>query len=401
MRAAGGAALLGTALRATAASPVALSVVLFGAASAAMTLGNKFALEQLRDPVTRSGLPSSLVAVQVLGTLALLCGPFRSRVDFDRLNAGTVRRWLPIVTLFAGMLYSSARTFVYVHVSFVLVVRNLCIVATTILEHIVRGTRITTRMLLAEASIITGVAIYGYSGHQYLKDFWAGMFWCGMNILCQASYGVVVKTRMEEDAEVREMSKYTMALLNNLLALPYFIAVAAGSGEASHYVDTLPHVPTMGWAAIAVTTVAGFGLSTTGFGLQKSFSASAFLVVVNMLKVVNIILGILLLGDRIRGVGSIAGCIIALGGGAWYSWETQPAQHAGKETLPPPPTPPGAGPASAPASCATARRPTDYPVDHASSRPDCERDREVPPGSTTPRASAAGNRSPPRTSSPT
>ena len=98
--------------------------------SVGMMIGNKMAMDYLRDPVTEKALPSTLVVIQVLGTLLLLF-VFREKIDHDKLTKETAVSWAPIVTLFAGMVYTSAKTFQYVHVSFVIIVRNVGAIITT------------------------------------------------------------------------------------------------------------------------------------------------------------------------------------------------------------------------------------------------------------------------------
>eukprot|EP01065_Artemidia_motanka_P012422 TRINITY_DN16836_c0_g1_i1.p1 TRINITY_DN16836_c0_g1~~TRINITY_DN16836_c0_g1_i1.p1 ORF type:complete len:444 (+),score=93.13 TRINITY_DN16836_c0_g1_i1:59-1333(+) len=352
-----GALLAVFAVYAVGSSPLASAIVQFALASAGMTVGNKLALESLRDPVTASGLPSTLVGVQVVGTLVLLAGVCRSEVDFGVLNKQVLKLWFPLVSLFAGMLYTSAKTFVYANVTFVLVIRNLSIIATTLLDHCTRGTVVTCRTLAAEALIVCGVVLYGWEGKSYFKDFWRGLVWCLLNMTCQTCYTVLLKHKMESEEQVKDMSKYTMSFLNNLLSLPYFVGVAVLSGESRHYATTFPAVTSLGWCIVVGTVGAGMVISTAGFGLQKLVSATTFLVTVNMVKVLNICLGFLFLKDRLPGVVSTAGCVIALAGGGWYSWEMVREQRA-KAALKAgaqPPTP-GLTPASDPTTARSGPR---------------------------------------------
>eukprot|EP01059_Diplonema_ambulator_P035693 TRINITY_DN8513_c0_g1_i1.p3 TRINITY_DN8513_c0_g1~~TRINITY_DN8513_c0_g1_i1.p3 ORF type:complete len:154 (+),score=55.94 TRINITY_DN8513_c0_g1_i1:674-1135(+) len=113
-----------------------------------------------------------------------------------------------------------------------------------------------------------------------------------------------------------------MSLFNNLLCLPYLVVVACVSGEPWYYSEILPAVPMSGWVVILVTCVIGFMISTSGFGLQKLVSATTFLVINNMTKILNIILGIVFLNDNLPGGISVLGCFISLGGGFWYSYQT-------------------------------------------------------------------------------
>eukprot|EP00756_Hemistasia_phaeocysticola_P031220 Hpha_TRINITY_DN16339_c3_g4::TRINITY_DN16339_c3_g4_i2::g.59008::m.59008/K15356/VRG4, GONST1; GDP-mannose transporter len=285
-------------------------------------------MDYLRDADRGIGLPSTLVMVQVVGTLLILVY-FNDRIDRDKLNAKCLRTWLPIVTLFAGMLYTSAKTFQYVHVTFVIIVRNVGAIITTIVEYVVRRKEVSTKVIVAELTIVFGTVLYGQESALHFKDFWSGMFWCLFNVVCQVLYGVLVKHSMDANKDVASMSKYTMSLFNNALCLPYLIVVAAASGEHAHFDLILPHVTATGWLVVMGTCAIGFMISTSGFGLQKLVSATTFLVINNMCKILNILLGVIFLGDKLPGVSSFVGCVISLAGGFWYSWETHQLNELG------------------------------------------------------------------------
>ena len=84
-----------------------------------------------------------------------------------------------------------------------------------------------------------------------------------------------------------------------------------------------------GWAWVTITCVLGFMISTSGFGLQKLVSATTFLVVNNVTKFLNILLGLLFLNDSI-GFHDGGGCVIAIGAGAWYSYAQMRLQEKSK-----------------------------------------------------------------------
>eukprot|EP01064_Diplonema_japonicum_P023499 TRINITY_DN3393_c0_g2_i1.p1 TRINITY_DN3393_c0_g2~~TRINITY_DN3393_c0_g2_i1.p1 ORF type:complete len:354 (+),score=82.32 TRINITY_DN3393_c0_g2_i1:58-1119(+) len=298
-----------------------MAVAQFCFSSVGMMVGNKMAMDYLRDTETGHAVPSTLVVVQVLGTLALLAY-FRQHIDKDKLNLESAKSWIPIFTLFAGMIYTSAKTFQYVHVSFVIIVRNVGAIVTTFVEYFVRNTTVNAQILIAEIVIVFGTVLYSQEGSRYFKDFWSGITWCMMNVVCQTFYGVTLKWKMDNDRSIKEMSKYTMSLFNNLLCLPYLVVVAGVSGEPWYYSEILPTVPMAGWFVILVTCIIGFMISTSGFGLQKLVSATTFLVINNMTKILNIILGIVFLNDNLPGAISVLGCFISLAGGFWYSYQT-------------------------------------------------------------------------------
>eukprot|EP01063_Lacrimia_lanifica_P001995 TRINITY_DN11036_c0_g1_i1.p1 TRINITY_DN11036_c0_g1~~TRINITY_DN11036_c0_g1_i1.p1 ORF type:complete len:362 (+),score=116.22 TRINITY_DN11036_c0_g1_i1:74-1159(+) len=327
-----------------------MALLQYGFSSVGMMLGNKLAMDFVKDEETGVALPSTLVIIQVLGTLVLLWF-VREHIDQTKLKKECFISWLPIVTLFAGMLYTSAKTFQYVHVSFVIVMRNIGAIVSTVIEWKLRGTSIDLSTMLSELCIVCGTYMYGYGNHSYFKDFWAGSFWVSVNVLCQCLYGVILKMKMDQDPDIKSMSKYTMSLFNNAMCLPYLVVVAIVAGEPASYGSILPAIPMQGWATIGVTCAIGFMISTSGFGLQKLVSATTFIVVNNLTKILNIVLGIAFMGDKLPNPSSLVGCAVSVGGGAWYSYAMMKAAEAKKQQeRVREQTPPGLSPARSPAA---------------------------------------------------
>jgi len=285
------------------------AVAQFAVASVAMMVGNKQA-------VTALPLPCTVVIIQCVGTLLLLgfC-----RQHLKPIEAGTAKHWLPIAVLFALMIFTSMKTFVYVGVSTVIIMRNVGAIVTTVVEYYVRGVTVNRRIVASEVAIVVGAVMYGWGA----VDFnWTGLFWLLVNVGGQVAYGVTVKKLTDIHAEIRDMSKYTMSLYNNTLALPLIAVVLVLQKEHEVISDKVAAVTAGGWAVIAVTCFFGFLISTSGFGLQKLVSATTFLVINNLTKFFNILLGVLFMNDKLVGFSDAAGCVVALGAGFWYSYES-------------------------------------------------------------------------------
>lgn len=279
------------------------AVVLFCFSSVGMMMGNKLAVNALP-------LPCSLVIIQSIGTLLLLFF-FRDRIT--GMKVSYAKEWIPIATLFTLMLYTSLKSFVYVNVSTVIILRNIGAIITTITEYLVRGELVNMEILVSEGTIVLGAYWYGRKSAEFN---WQGLFWVMVNVCGQTAYGVLLKHYMTVKPHFTSMSKYSMSFLNNLMALPLLGIIGIGEvGEAS---SALENVTMWGWFWIAVTCGLGFMISTSGFGLQKLVSATTFIVINNLVKFFNIVLGVVLMGDAM-GVSDGIGCATALLGGAWYS----------------------------------------------------------------------------------
>jgi hypothetical protein len=271
-----------------------------------MMLGNKLAVSSLP-------LPCTLVIIQAIGTLALL-GFFRSSLEAIRIDIA--KQWLPIAVLFTLMLFTSLQSFVYVNVSTVLIFRNVGAIFTTIVEYFVRGELVTAEIVASEITIVLGAMMYGWGTANFS---WTGFWWIMANVAAQVAYGVLVKHHMDKKPHFKEMSKFTMSLYNNTLAIPMLALVLLVQGEHYRMQAALGEVSPLGWFWIVVTCGLGFMISTSGFGLQKLVSATTFLVVNNVTKFLNILLGIVFLQDTISAGTDGLGCCIAILAGVWYS----------------------------------------------------------------------------------
>ncbi|CUG87028.1 GDP-mannose transporter, putative [Bodo saltans] len=290
----------------------------FAVASVGMMLGNKLA-------VTALPLPCTVIIIQALGTIALL-GLFRSNLEGIRIDIA--KQWLPIAALFTLMIFTSLQSFVYVNVSTVLIFRNVGAIFTSIVEYFVRGEKVTAEIVASEIMIVLGAVMYGWGTANFS---WTGFWWIMANIAAQVAYGVLVKHHMDKKPHFKEMSKFTMSLYNNTLAIPMLVIVLVVQGEQHHIQSALVQVSPLGWFWIVLTCGLGFMISTSGFGLQKLVSATTFLVVSNITKFLNILLGIVFLQDNISAGKDGLGCLVAILAGVWYSSaQTRIAQQGKK-----------------------------------------------------------------------
>ncbi|ORC84348.1 GDP-mannose transporter [Trypanosoma theileri] len=280
------------------------AISVFCVSSVGMMLSNKLAVVALP-------LPCTLVLMQMVATLALLI-PFRSQVE--RLKLQNVQKWIPVATLFAAMLYTSMKSFVYATVPTVIIIRNLGSIFTTVAEYYTLGERVNDEIILSQFVIFLGAVIYGWSNSTFTM---IGLFWMLLNVFAQGFYGILVKHMTSNVPEFSSATKYTLALYNNVMAMP-MVFVLFLFGEVMKLDSLLPRVTSFGWFWIGVTCILGFMISTSGFGLQKLVSAATFIVINNLTKFFNILIGVFIMGDSM-GFTDGSGCVIALAAGAWYS----------------------------------------------------------------------------------
>ena len=288
---------------------VALAAAWFAASSIGMMTGNKVATNHLP-------LPSTLVILQAVAT----CVPLAMNSEVLGLEKKLCMKWLPVAALFSLMLFTSMQSFLYCTVSTILVFRNVATICSTVVEFLVRGKRASVNIVLSELTIIAGCIIYGWG---QLGINWWGFFWIMLNVAAQVAYGNLVKVYLStlKDAKGQDLNKYTCAYYNNLLCLPFFMITFCVWGEHNNFVAKTTAISSWGWCIIIFTCACGYFLATTGFGLQKLVSATTFLVVNNMVKIANILLGMMFLNDRFSSSWAAFGCMVSLGAGVWYSYE--------------------------------------------------------------------------------
>ncbi|ORC84349.1 GDP-mannose transporter [Trypanosoma theileri] len=281
------------------------AIAIYSVSSMGMMLSNKLAVVALP-------LPCTLVLMQMVVTLVLLI-PFRSQVE--RLKLQNVQKWIPAATLFASMLYTSMESFANANLSTVLTFRNLGPIFTTVAEYYVLGERVNDEIILSQFVIFLGAVIYGWANSTFTM---IGLFWMLLNLFAQGLYGILIKHMTTNVPEFSSATKYTLALYNNVIALPMVFVLFLHHNEMMFLNLVVPSVTSSGWFWIGVTCFCGFMISTSGFGLQKLVSAATFIEINNLTKFVNILIGVVFLHDRIGFVDG-SGCLIALAAGAWYA----------------------------------------------------------------------------------
>eukprot|EP00672_Neobodo_designis_P004841 CAMPEP_0174855136 /NCGR_PEP_ID=MMETSP1114-20130205/32544_1 /TAXON_ID=312471 /ORGANISM="Neobodo designis, Strain CCAP 1951/1" /LENGTH=289 /DNA_ID=CAMNT_0016089861 /DNA_START=94 /DNA_END=963 /DNA_ORIENTATION=+ len=278
-----------------------------------MIIGNKKAVGALP-------LPCTLLLVQVIGTLVLLGVLPYSRRAMAGVSTRVVVAWIPIAVIFSTMIFTSLKSFQHAGVATILIFRNATAILTTATEVVMGQASTSAGVLAAELTIVIGATMYGNGAIDFS---WVGFGWIFFNMCAQVAYGVTLKSYFAGNAAMKGLSKFDMSLLNNALCVPLVAAVGLAQGETvDGAVAAVRSMDATGALYVGLTCVAGFLISTSGFGLQRLVSASTFIVVNNLAKFVNILLGIVFLGEQVRGPMAIGGCVVAVLGGCWYSFET-------------------------------------------------------------------------------
>ncbi|EAN93520.1 putative GDP-mannose transporter [Trypanosoma cruzi] len=281
------------------------AILIYSLSSVGMMLSNKLAVMALP-------LPCTLALLQMTATLVLLV-PFRSHVEAMTLRVA--REWAPVALLFAFMLYTSMKSFVYANLSTVLTFRNLGSIVTTVAEYYLLGELVNAEVIFSQVAIFCGAVVYGWANSTFTM---VGLVWILANVIGQGCYGILVKHMTTNVPGFASATKYTLALYNNAIAIPMVFLIFLQHDEIRYISQTLPVITGFDWFWIGITCVLGFMISTSGFGLQKLVSAATFIEVNNLTKFFNILIGVIFLHDPMGLVDGV-GCVIALVAGAWYA----------------------------------------------------------------------------------
>eukprot|EP00466_Bigelowiella_natans_P017089 jgi/Bigna1/51383/estExt_Genewise1.C_1880008 len=296
---------------------VAMSIVMFMAASAGMSIANKMAVDAL-------GMPLLLVGLQCAFTAAIV-----PLVAYKTVNLGSWSdklRWLPVSLLFVGMLATSMVALHHCSLGTAVVIRMLSPVLSVIVESFFNNSKfiVTRYTILALAVIISGVVSYGV----FQKGIHAetiGIVFMFANMFVGTSERLAQRFLMVENPV--NMSDTGFMIYNNAvcaLAMPVMMVVF---GEFKmNITGTFTSMTPSGWAFVLWSCLCGLSISYVGFRAQRRISATSFLIIVNLNKILVVAFGIIVLGEVYNPFAAV-GAFLALLGGAIYTWDRKTVKN--------------------------------------------------------------------------
>eukprot|EP01002_Notosolenus_urceolatus_P000973 NODE_1248_length_1504_cov_16.674227_g1039_i0.p1 GENE.NODE_1248_length_1504_cov_16.674227_g1039_i0~~NODE_1248_length_1504_cov_16.674227_g1039_i0.p1 ORF type:complete len:340 (+),score=65.64 NODE_1248_length_1504_cov_16.674227_g1039_i0:462-1481(+) len=280
------------------------TIAAFSVASTCMTLANKVTIQQYPHPNT-------LILLQNLVGLFVTFLLLRRHLVWMSLDK--MHYWIPTILLFCGVLLSSLKAFLYLNVTTVMIFRNTSPIPSTILECLLFGALADARVFAAACSILLGAVVYGMHSTKFHPT---GLMWLMVNISCIVAELLYNKFLIQRGKEFG-LNPISLATIKTLLSSPVFLLLALIEGELS--VFEIPTGSTAGY--ILLTGCICLVLAIAGWQLQSVITATSFMVLGNINKVATIFFSLILLGETFHSMRALFGCVIALGGGAWYSYE--------------------------------------------------------------------------------
>ena len=291
-----------------------VACAMYMACSSLMMLCNKQVVMRLQTPVT-------ILDLQLLFTVLVLSSIFPWTLRFGTLV--DVWRWSRVVPLlFAAMLATSMIAQQYASMGLQVAIRNLGPLVTLPVE------RAFNEPIVADAStwgalglILVGVVLYVSESlkQQGLVELAIGIALCTLNLLF-AMFERLYQRRMIALQPV-DISKTGMLLLNNfgaVLPVTILFCVPGLNQEPVEWRERWSSAGFFDYILLLLSGVCGIAIGWTGINVQQYVTATTFLMITNLNKIVVVSMGMVFLGDS-HGPVAVLGIVLALGGGVWYT----------------------------------------------------------------------------------
>jgi len=230
-------------------------------------------------------------------------------------------RWLIVPILFSGMLMSSIFGFKYMSLSMMTVVRNLAPLVALPIELTVMAPHnhpvVTPGCISSMVVMLVGAVVYGFSAPVFSG---IGIFCVLINTALAISDRMVQRRLLSQDC--KDLRLEVCMFINNFVGIFPSLAVALATHEAgnsqSHHAAAWYRLDTL--AMLLFSGMLGIGMCYFGLAVQRSISATSFLVLNNMSKFAIVLIGVMLFGDPIKSNFTKTGLILSLGGSCGYGW---------------------------------------------------------------------------------
>ncbi|CAK9017115.1 unnamed protein product [Durusdinium trenchii] len=285
--------------------PAIKATALYMICSVGMVVANK-------EAATRTQAGTILLAMQQCATITVAGVLHLVGAKLIRGNFHAVIRWTPIAVLSGLNLWTGMQALMYTTLSTLTVIRNASPLILLGAEHFMFGVAITKDAIVSLAIILLGVLIY-----------------CSDDISSQEALGIlfvildafiVCLDRLAQRYLLQEtpvnLSISALVLVSNIVGLFFSLALLFYPMHAELH-ETEWTMPGIAWAL--ASCFGGAAIAYAGIGLSRNLSATGALVVTNIDKVLVLLYGILMLGDRFT-TPKIVGGTLALLGGTWHAW---------------------------------------------------------------------------------
>jgi len=171
---------------------------------------------------------------------------------------------------------------------------------------------VSTTLILSMVMVIVGTTVYGYSSASVTP---IALMWIFTNSV-MTMVATVFRSKFMKDKSFTVSTPLAMCSVSTS-AIPFIIVSAYLTGEMEQWHHAATATAPTAWFFATISGLIAGCFSFLQFRCQKVISGTSDLMFQNFVKVFIIIMGIVAFNDSFT-AESLAGCIIALGGCAWY-----------------------------------------------------------------------------------
>jgi len=274
--------------------------------SIGMTVFNKFAIGSFP-------LQCLLVNAQMLVSALVMLFAWRT------LHIGSWRDfflWCRVVPFYSGVLLTSIMALKHAPMSLNIVFRNLAPFLSLAIERFFPNPLKVDRWLILSMLVMVAGAVI-YSKDVSTKNLW-GIFYIVLNNFFIIGDRLLQRLMLGKDQRPVDMSKTSVNLVNNTVGtLPLFVG-AFFTSEYHRLPEAIVELDAMGWAWVALSCVAGVGISYTGIWAQSLITATSFLVLATANKFVVLLIELFAMRTKTMTPLQVAGAVLTIVGSVAY-----------------------------------------------------------------------------------
>ncbi|KNA21057.1 hypothetical protein SOVF_046740 isoform A [Spinacia oleracea] len=215
-------------------------------------------------------------------------------VSVEKFSWKLVRVWLPVNTIFVGMLVSGMYSLKYINVAMLTILKNVTNIITAVGDYYLfrrhQNQKVWTAMFLMIISAVTG-------GVTDLSFDATGYAWQLINCVLTASYSLTLRMVMEKAKQLTKsgsLNEVSMVLLNNSLSLPFGLILILMFDEWSYVRNANVITMPMFWAAATLSGLLGLAISFTSMWFLGQTSPTTYSLVGSLNKIPISLAGLLL-----------------------------------------------------------------------------------------------------------
>jgi drug/metabolite transporter (DMT)-like permease len=284
-----------------------IALVNYSFCSGGMLVFNKLAVHHLPYPSLVATIQFTVCAVVVN-----LCKRL-GWLDVDDLEASKVKPFMLYNVVFVLGIYANMRALGGSNVDTIIVFRTCVPLVIALLDWAFMGRALPNlRSFLALLLILAGAAGYVAVDSAFKMQGWAAYGWC-LAWVCTLCFLMVFGKQITDTLGMRTM--WGHVYYSNALSVGPMLALGLVTGEAAEWSSV--EFTDLSVAFLVLSTVAGAGLSYTGWQCRDLFSATTYTLIGVMCKVITVFINVIM-WDRHATATGIGFLLLCLLGGTLY-----------------------------------------------------------------------------------